>query len=95
MHETFALPPWNDMREVAKRFRVWFNNNAWHKWSDHKNGSLRRTLVHCKGSIAEASAHPPTQIDSEALVSLLSTYEKNAKANESGLVKYIKNYELV
>ena len=99
MHETIALPPWNDMGQVAKKFRKWFNDSARHKWNDHKNHTLHRTLVRCHNSIAEASAHPLAYIDNETWSSLLSTYENNgshlAEGSGSGSVNYNKNYKLV
>ena len=87
------------MGEVVKKFREWFNDSARHKWNDHKNRTLHRTFVRCKNSIAEASAHPPAQINSETWASLLSTYEKNdshlAEGTGSDSVNYNKNYKLV
>ena len=95
MQEALALPAWTETSELAKNFRVWFNNSARHKWNDFKNRSLRRTFSYCQAAGTDASAHPLTQIGEETWGKLLSTYEKNTQAVEGEQVKYVKNYELV
>src|SRR3954468_6795620 len=87
MQRDFAFPPWGDQRDVAIKFRKWFNHNANKRWSDNKNRSLRRTYVRL-GPIA--ADHPPEHIGAEIWGPLIEHYNMTSQTDEDGTVKKIK-----